>query len=69
MEVHVQYQYIKMSPDSYIPLPEPHLNICILMGAMNICEKAHVLRHISEHTCASTIYYQVDLVMNILLQG
>ena len=31
------------------------------------CENAHMLRHRSEHTCSSTIYYQVeDLVMKVL---
>ena len=33
------------------------------MGVARYCENAHLLRPISEHTCTSTIYYQVDLVI------
>ena len=30
------------------------------MGATYSCEKVHLLRHRSEHTCASTIYYGMN---------
>ena len=31
-KVHVQYVYIVISPDLYIPLTEPHLKLCTCMG-------------------------------------
>ena len=59
-QVHVQYPYMVMSPDSYIPLAEPQYNLYICMGVVYYCENVHFLRHRSEHTCASGMYYQMD---------
>ena len=41
-----------MSPDSYIPLTVPQLNLCTYIGIVYYCENAHLLRHESEPTCA-----------------
>ena len=53
IQVLVHYPYIAMPLDSYIPLTELHLKLCTQMAVLHYCENAHLLRHRSEHTCAS----------------
>ena len=60
-KVHVQYPLGMKSPDLYISLIEPHVSLCTCMGGVHYCENSHLLRHRSQHTCASAIYYQTDL--------
>ena len=57
--MHVQYPYIAMSPDSYVLLIEPQLNLCTHPKVLHYCENVYLLRHRSEHTCTSAVYYQV----------
>ena len=61
-QVQVQYRYIVMSPDSYVPFTESQANLCKHMGIVYCCKSAHLLRHRSVPTCASSINYQMDLV-------
>ena len=48
-QVHVEYSYIAMSPDPYVPLKESQHNLHTCMGVVHYCENAHLLRHRSEH--------------------
>ena len=66
IQVPAQYLYIAMFNDSYVTLNELQLDLCLCMGVVCYWENAHSLGHRSKHTCASTIYYQVDLVMKAL---
>ena len=66
MQVHVHYWHITMSLTLYIPCKELQLKLCTQMGVVHYCENVHLLRHRSEHTCTSTIYYQVDSVTKAL---
>ena len=54
-----------MSCNSYVPLTDPQLNLCMNMEVVYYCEIAHLLKDRSEHTCASALYYQVDLVIKV----
>ena len=36
------------------------MHLCNKMGATYYCENSYVLRHQSEHTCESAIYYRTD---------
>ena len=51
-----------MSVVLYAPLNKSQLKLCIPAGAERYRENEHSLRHRSEHTHASTIHFQVDLV-------
>ena len=62
MQVYVQYVYIAMSVDSYVPFTEPQIELCTHIWVVYYCEKAHFLRHKTEHTYASEIYYQIDFI-------
>ena len=46
--------------ENYIPLDERQLRLCNKMEATYYCENSYVLRHRSEHTCESAIYYRTD---------
>ena len=37
-QVHVQYPYMTMSPDSYIPIIELQLKLCTHIGIVYYCE-------------------------------
>ena len=50
----------------YVPFTEPRLKLCMQVGVVHYCENAHLLRHRSEHTCSSAIYYQMDSVTKAL---
>ena len=54
------YPYMTINKENYIPLDERHLCLCNKMGATYYCENSYVLRHRSEHTCESAIYYCTD---------
>ena len=51
MYVHVQYPYIAVVLDWYVPLMELQLKLCIHSGVAYDCENAHLLSYRSEHTC------------------
>ena len=44
-QVHVQYPYMTVLPDSYIPLTKPQFNLYTPMAILNYCENIHLLRH------------------------
>ena len=54
------YPYMAINQENYIPLDERQLRLCNKMGATYYCENSYVLRHRSEHTCESVIYYRTD---------
>ena len=54
------YPYMAINEQKYIPLNEQQLRLCNRMGATYYCENLYVLRHRSEHTCKSAIYYHAD---------
>ena len=54
------YPYMAINDQNYIPLNEQQLRLCNRMGATYYCENSYVLRHRSEHTCESAIYYHAD---------
>ena len=54
------YPYMAINKDNYIPLDERQLRLCNKIGATYYCENSYVLRHRSEHTCESAIYYRTD---------
>ena len=54
------YPYMAINQENYIPLDERQLWLCNKMGATYYCENSYVLRHRSEHTCESVIYYRTD---------
>jgi hypothetical protein len=54
----IQHEYIALSRENYVPLTSEQLELCTKIGPTYICENAHLLRHRSEHTCASAIYYE-----------
>ena len=54
------YPYMAINQENYIPLDERQLRLCNKMGATYYCENSYVLRHRSEHTCESAIYYRTD---------
>ena len=60
MQMHVQYPYIAMSLDLCDPFRELQLKLCVWIGVITCCENTYLLRHRSEHSCASIIYYEVD---------
>ena len=61
------YPYMAINQENYIPLDERQLRLCNKMGATYYCKNSYVLRHRSEHTCESAIYYWTD--DNETLQG
>ena len=54
------YPYMAVNKENYIPLDERQLRLCNKMGATYYCKNSYVLRHRSEHTCESAIYYRTD---------
>ena len=54
------YPYMAINRENYIPLDERQLHLCNKMGVTYYCENSYVLRHRSEHTCESAIYYCTD---------
>ena len=60
IQVYVWYPYKAMLLDLYFLLTEPLLKLGMQMEILNFCENTHLLRHRSEDTCASAVYYPVD---------
>ena len=54
------YPYMAINQENYIPLDERQLKLRNKMGAAYYCKNSYVLRHRSEHTCESAIYYRTD---------
>ena len=54
-----------INQENYIPLDERQLRLCNKMGSTYYCENSYVLRHGSEHTSESVIYYRTDPKMII----
>ena len=52
------YPYMAINQENYIPLDKRQLRLCNKMVATYYCENSYVLRHGSEHTCESAIYYR-----------
>ena len=66
-QMHVQYPYIAMSPDLCIPLTKSHLNLYTCIRVVYYWDNAHILRHRSDQTAASAIYYQMDTLIRVIL--
>ena len=58
--VDIEFPYMATTPDNYIPLTEQQLRLCWKIGYTYYCENSYLLRHRSQHTCASAIYYNED---------
>ena len=43
--------------ESDILIKHQQFTICNKMGIIHYCQNLHLLRHRSEHTCASAVYY------------
>ena len=52
--------------DSNVPFTELQHKLYTHLGVVYYCENAPLLRHRSEHTCASTIYSQTDFITKTL---
>ena len=59
------YPYMAINKENYIPLDERQLHLSNKMGATYHCENSYILRHQSEHTCESALYYRTDPKMII----
>ena len=55
-----------MVPDSRVSLTKPQLHLCTIMLLEYYCENVHLLRHRSEHTFVSAIYYLMDSVTRVM---
>ena len=58
--MYVQYPFIELWPNSYIPLIQLKCKLCSIMEIVHYCEKIHLLRHKSKHICTPVTYYQID---------
>ena len=54
-QMHIPYQYITMSLDSFLSLMKPQLKLLMHVGEVYYCKNACLLVYISEYTCASVI--------------
>ena len=50
-------ELIALTKNSYIPLTQAQISLCVKIGYMYYCEYAHLLKKCMEHTCMSAIYY------------
>ena len=56
-------EYLAMTTTNYIPMTQAQLQLCFHLAFTYYCEHAHLLCMRSEHTCASTIYYEESSVV------
>ena len=55
--IDIEFPYIAIGPDNYIPLSETQLRLCWKLGYTYYCENSYLLRDKTQHTCASSIFY------------
>ena len=49
-------EYIALSDNNYVPLPQVQILLCAKIGYTYYCEYAHLLKKYTEHICMSAIY-------------
>ena len=53
-------QYIALTDNNYVPLPQAQISLCAKIGYSYYCGYAHLLKKHTEHTCMSVIYYDQE---------
>ena len=53
-------EYIALTDNSYVPLTQAQISLCVKIGYTYYCEYAHLLKKRTEHTCMSAIYYNQE---------
>ena len=58
-QVRIQKSYIAAGMDYYIQMRMTEMLMCKSIGYIYYCEKLFVVKHKSEHSCASAIFYEL----------
>ena len=59
-EIIPKAEYIALTDNNYVPLPQAQISLCAKIGYTYYCEYAHLLKKRTEHTCMSAIYYDQE---------
>ena len=56
----LETEYIALTDNNYVPLPQAQISLCAKIGYMYYCEYAYLLKKCTKHTCMSAIYYDQE---------